>query len=46
MKMAERLMREERERQEKLRLYDKDYANRDIHAKNVNNGFVEANNVL
>lgn len=46
MKMAERLMREERERQEKLRIYDKDQADRNEKSSMVNNGFVEANQIL
>ena len=46
MKLAERLMREERERQEKLKLQDRDMAERAERAARVNDGFVETNKML
>ena len=46
MKMADRLMKEERDRQAGLRDYDKDMANRGEKAARANDGFVEANKIL
>jgi len=46
MKMAERLMKEERDRQQTINDYDKDMANRAEKAGRANDGFVEANNIL
>ena len=46
MKLAERLMREERERQEKIKLNDRDMAERAERAAWVNDGFVETNKML